>query len=81
MKNTLEGINNRLANIEVCISSLEYGLLEINQSEEQKKKKRILKDRDSLRDLCGNINHTHIRITETPEGKERERNSNLKNNG
>lgn len=38
LKNTLEGRNRRLSNIEVFLSGLEESIMEITQSEEQKEK-------------------------------------------
>ena len=43
MKNTLEGINSRLAEAEDQISDLKDKKTEKNQAEQQKKKKRIKK--------------------------------------
>lgn len=40
MENTLEGINSRQGDIEGYISDLECGVMEITQSEQQKKKKK-----------------------------------------
>ena len=39
MKNTLEGIKDRLGNTEECISDLKDRIMEITQSEQQKEKK------------------------------------------
>lgn len=38
LKNTLEGRNRRLSNLEVFLSGLEESIMEITQSEEQKEK-------------------------------------------
>ena len=40
---------------------------------EQKKKKRMKRNEDSLRDLWENIKSTNVRIIGNPEGEERER--------
>ena len=34
MKNTLEGINSRVGDVEECISDLEYRIMEIPQPEQ-----------------------------------------------
>ena len=52
MKITLEGINSRLAEAEGQISNLEDKVTE-NTQLEQLKKKEVLKNEDSLKDLCG----------------------------
>ena len=39
MKNTLEGIKDRLGNMEECISDLKDRIMEITQSEQQKENK------------------------------------------
>ena len=38
MKGTLEGINSRLSDTEECISDLEYRVMKITKSEQQKEK-------------------------------------------
>ena len=50
MKNTLEGINNRITAAEKRISELEDRMVEIT-AKEQKKEKRMKRDEDSLRDI------------------------------
>ena len=62
IKNTLEGINSRIAETE-RISELEDKLVEIT-SEEQNKVKRMKRIGDSLRDLCDNIKCINIQIIE-----------------
>ena len=66
MKNTLEGINNRLSEAEKQIIELEDKMVEIT-SEEQNKVKRMKRAEDSLRDLWDNSKHTNIRIIGVPE--------------
>ena len=51
MKNTLEGLNGRLNDTEEWISKLEDRVVEITDAEQKKRKKRILKTEDNLRDL------------------------------
>ena len=58
MKNTLEGINSRIAEAE-RISELEDKMAEIT-SEEQNKVKRMKRTEDSLRDPWDNIKSTNI---------------------
>ena len=69
MKNTLEGINSRIAEAE-RISELEDKMAEIT-SEEQNTVKRMEKTGDSLRDFWGNIKHTNILIIGVPEEEEK----------
>ena len=66
MKNTLEGINNRISEAEEWISELEDKMVEII-SEEQNKIKRMIRSDDSLRDLWDNIKWTNIQIIGFPE--------------
>jgi len=57
IKNTLEGINNRISEAEEWISELEDKMVEIT-SEVQNKVKRLKRTEDSLRDLWDNIKCT-----------------------
>ena len=66
MKNTLEGINSRLGDIEESISDLKDRLIQITQPCSKKKNK--LKNKNCLRDLWKNIKHTNICIIGVPEG-------------
>ena len=59
IKNTPEGINNRISEVKEPISELEDKMLEIT-SKEQNKVKRMKRTEDSLRDLWDNIKHTNI---------------------
>ena len=70
IKNTLEGINSRIFELEGWISKLEDKIVEIT-SEEQNKVKRMKRTEDRLRDLWDNIKHTNIRIIEVPEEEEK----------
>ena len=54
-KNTLEGINIRLDDTEGQISKLGDKVVEIPDAKQEKKKKRIKRNKDSLRDLWDNI--------------------------
>ena len=74
MKNTLEGINNRITDVEERISVLEDKTVEIT-AEEQNKEKRMKRTEDNLRDLWDNSKHTNIRIIGVPEEKEKNKGS------
>ena len=71
MKNTLEGINNRITEVEERISELEDKMMEFTAAE-QTKEKRMKRNEDSLRDLW-DIKCNNIRIIGVPEGEEREK--------
>ena len=66
IKNSLQGINNRITEAEEWISDLEDKIVGITTAEQSKEKgmKRI---EDSLRDLWDNIKCTNIRIIGVPE--------------
>ena len=55
MKNTLEGINNRITEAEELISELEDRMVEIT-AKEQNKEKRMKRIEDNLRDLWDKLN-------------------------
>ena len=61
MKNTLEGINNRLTEAEERISYLEDKMVEIT-AEEQNKEKRMKRIEYNLRELWDNTKRTNIQI-------------------
>ena len=69
MKNTLEGINSRVAEAEKWISDLEDRMVEFTAVEQNKEKR----NEDSLRDLWDNIKCTNNHIIGVPEGDEREK--------
>ena len=69
LKNTLEGINNRITEMEERISELEDRVVGIT-AKEQNKEKRKKRIEDSLRDIWDNIKHTNIRIIVAPEEEE-----------
>ena len=75
MKNTLEGINSKLNEAEEGISELEDRLVEITAAKKKKerKRKRIKRNEDSVRDLRDNKSHTNIYTIGVPEGAEREK--------
>ena len=72
MKTTLEGIKNRITEVEECISDLEKRMVEFTAAEDNKEK-RMKRNEDSLRDLWDNIKCNNIRIIGVPEGEEREK--------
>ena len=72
MKNTLEGINNRITEAEEWISDLEDKKVEITTAE-QNKEKRMKKIEDSLRDIWDNIKRTSIWIIGVPEEEEKKK--------
>ena len=73
MKNTLEGINNRKTEAEEQISELEDKMVEISAKEQNKKKKRMKRIEDNLRDLWDNTKCTNIRIIGVPEEEEKKK--------
>ena len=78
MKNILESINSRQDNTEGQISDLEDGVADITQAKQEKRKKRILKNNDSLRDFRDNIKCTHFHVIGGPRRRKlRERRSNF----
>ena len=58
IKNSLEGINSRITETEEWISDLEYKIVEVTVTE-QNKQKRMKRIEDSLRGLWDNIKHTN----------------------
>ena len=74
MKNTLEGINNRITEAEEWITELEDKMVEIT-AEGQNKEKRMKRIEDNLRDLWDNTKCTNIRIIRVPEEEEKKKGS------
>uniref|UniRef100_A0A8D1VVV9 L1 transposable element RRM domain-containing protein n=1 Tax=Sus scrofa TaxID=9823 RepID=A0A8D1VVV9_PIG len=72
IKNSLEAANSRIQEAEERISEVEDRLVEIT-GVEQKRAKRLKRNRESLRELWDNIKHTTIHIIGVPEGEEREK--------
>ena len=72
MKNSLEGINNRISEGEERISDLEDKIVEITTAE-QNKETRMKRTEDSLRDLWDNVKCTNIRIIGVPEEEEKKK--------
>ena len=71
-KNSLEGLNSRVDNIEEWISKLDKGIEEITQAE-QIRENRIKKNKNSLRDFWDNIKHTNTCIIGVLEREERDK--------
>ena len=59
IKNSLEGINSRITETEEWISDLEYKIVEVTVTE-QNKEKRMKRIEDSFRDFWDNIKCTNI---------------------
>ena len=74
MKNTPEGINNRITEVEEPISELKDKMLEIT-AKEKNKEKRMKRIEDNLRDLWDNTKCTNIRIIGVPEEEEKKKGS------
>ena len=70
MKNTLEGINDRITEAEKRINELEDKVVEIT-AKEQNKEKRLKRIEDNLRDLWDNTKCTNILIIGVPEEEEK----------
>ena len=74
IKNTLEGINNRITEPEWRISDLEDKMVEIT-AREKNKEKRMKRIEVSLRDVWDNIKCTNIWIIGVPEQEEKKKGS------
>ena len=74
MKNTLEGINNRITEAEEQISELEDKMVEIT-AEEQNKEKRMKRTDDNLRDLWNKTKCINVRIIGVAEEEEKKKGS------
>ena len=72
IKNTLEGINNRIPEAEEWISELEEKMVEIT-SEEQTKVRWMKRTEDSLRDIWDHFKCTSIRIIGVSEEEEKKK--------
>ena len=71
IKNTLEGTNSRIMEAEDRISEVEDRMVEINEAE--RKKKRIKRNEDNLRDLWDNVKCPNIWITGIPEEEDKKK--------
>ena len=72
IKNTLEGTNSRITEVEDRISEVEDRMVEINEAEREKGK-RIKINEDNLRDLWDNVKHTNIQIIGVPEEEDKKK--------
>ena len=72
MQNTLQGSISRADEPEDQISNLEENKTENTQSKQQKRKKIIKKNQDSIKNLWSKLKCTNIHIIGIPEGEERE---------
>ena len=59
IKNTLEGTNSRITEAEERVSAVEDRMVEINEAE-RKKRKRIKRNEDNLRDLWDNVKRPNL---------------------
>ena len=55
------------------ISEVEDRIVEINEAERKKEKKRMKRNEDNLRDLWDNVKHPNIRIIEVPEEEDKKK--------
>ena len=70
VKNTLKGTNSRIMEAEDRRSEVEDRMVEINEAE-RKRKKRIKRNEDNLRDLWDNVKCPNIKIIGVPEEDEK----------
>ena len=70
INNTLEGINSRLEEAEDRISVFEDKVGENTQAEEQREKRNLKKNEESLRNILDNRKYNNIHIMGIPEGEE-----------
>ena len=75
IKNTLEGTKRSLEGTEAedRISEVKDRMVEINKAEKKKRKKRIKRNEDKLRDLWDNVKCTNILITGIPEEEDKQK--------
>ena len=70
IKNTLEGTSSRITEAEDSISEVEDRVVEINETNtEEKRKKKIKRNEDNLRDFWDNIKCPNIQIIGVPKKK------------
>ena len=74
IKSSLEGINSRITEAEEWISDVEDKIVEITVTE-QNKEKRMMRIKDSLRDLWDNIKCTNIQIIGVAEEEKKKKGS------
>ena len=71
IKNTLEGTNSRIMEAEDRISEVIDRIAEINETD--RKKKRIKRNENNLRDLWDNVKCPNIRIIGVSEGEDKKK--------
>ena len=71
IKSTLEGTNSRITEAEDRISEVGDRMVEINEAE--RKKERIKRNKDNLRDLWHNVKCPNIRIIGVPEEEDKKK--------
>ena len=71
IKNTLEGTNSRITEAEDRISEVEDRMVEINEAE--RKKRRIKRNEDNLRDLWDNVKCPNLQIIGVPEEEDKKK--------
>ena len=71
IKSTLEGTNSRITEAEDRISEVGDRMVEINEAE--RKKERIKRNKDNLRDLWHNVKCPNIRIIGFPEEEDKKK--------
>jgi len=73
IKYTLGGTNSRIMEAEKRISKVKDRMVEINETERKKEKKRIKRNKNNLRDFWDNFKLTNIRILGIPEEEEKKK--------
>ena len=73
IKTTLEGTNSRITEAEDRVSEVEDKMVEINEAERKKKKKRIKRNEDNLRDIWDIVKCPSIRIIGVPEEEDKKK--------
>ena len=71
-KNSLEGTNSRITEVEDRISEVEDRMVEISEAE-RKKEKWIKRNEDNLRDLWDNVKRPNIQIIGVPEEEDKKK--------
>ena len=74
IKSTLEGTNSKITEAEGKISEVEDRMVEINEAEKKReKKKRIKRNKDNLRDLWDNVKCPNIQIIGVSEEEDKKK--------
>ena len=71
IKSTLEGTNSRITEAKDRISEVEDRMVEINEAE--RKKRRIKRNEDNLRDLWDNVKCPNLQIIGVPEEEDKKK--------